>query len=121
MGIFGTSMAQEIAANSAAANSAFGLADAPYMMGIAPSLQPTGILGGASIGGLATGVLAGFGAGSLAGGLIQRALGKTGPGPMIGAGAGAAAGAAIGSAFFGIGAIPGAVIGGLIGGFGELV
>ena len=110
MGIFGTSQA-ELFSNINT------LDDAMF----AANTAPTGILGGASIGGLATGVLAGFGAGSLAGGLIQGALGKTGPGPMIGAGAGAAAGAAIGSAFFGIGAIPGAIIGAVIGGFGELV
>ena len=124
-GLFGTSAieAQSLGTNLALSNLAgegvgFGPATLSDVAATGISQSGTGILGGASIGGLATGVLAGFGAGSLAGGLIQGALGKTGPGPMIGAGAGAAAGAAIGSAFFGIGAIPGAIIGGLIGGGG---
>ena len=124
-GLFGTSAieAQSLGTNLALSNLAgegvgFGPATLSDVAATGISPSGTGILGGASIGGLATGVLGGFGAGSLAGGLIQGALGKTGPGPMIGAGAGAAAGAAIGSAFFGIGAIPGAIIGGLIGGGG---
>ncbi len=108
-GIFGTSVGEAAAANTAA-----GLAD-PYFGYAAGS---TGAFGGASIGSLAGGFGAGFGVGSLAGGFVQSALGKTGPAPQIGAGVGALAGAAIGSIIPGVGTLIGGIIGGLIGGGG---
>lgn len=77
--------------------------------------------GGATIGQVLGGLGAGFGAGSLAGGFVQNALGKTGPGPTIGAGAGAAIGtaaAALAPETLGISLLLGGLFGGLAGGLG---
>jgi len=111
------------ATNSALAASGFGIGGAP---GVATAGAYTAAGGSIplTIGGAATGLGLGFGLGSLAGGLLQSSLGKTGPGPMIGAGLGAAgglaggalAGAAAGSVVPVIGTIIGAIAGGLLGG-----
>lgn len=77
-----------------------------------------GGLGGASIGALAGGVGGGIALGGLSGSLIQGALGKTGPAPLIGAIGGAVSGAIIGSVFPVIGTVLGGIIGGVVGGTG---
>lgn len=64
------------------------------------------------------GIGGGFAAGSLVGNLVQSATGRTGPGPLIGAGGGAVAGAAIGSIIPGVGTLIGGLIGGVVGGAG---
>jgi hypothetical protein len=64
----------------------------------------------------AAGFAAGFGLGSVGGGYLQSSLGKTGPGPMIGAGTGALAGTAIGMLGGPVGALIGGIIGGILGG-----
>lgn len=76
-------------------------------MGISNSLGSVGTTFGSYLGGLGLG----FGAGSLAGGFLQSSMGKTGPGPQIGAGIGAA----IGSFFGPIGGLAGGLIGGAAG------
>lgn len=106
-GLFGTSAAE--GTNLALS----GLGTGIYGPATASSVaaNTTGLFGGASIGSLLGGAGAGFGLGSLAGGFLQSSLGKTGPGPTIGA----AVGTAIGTAILpGIGSI----IGGLLGGAG---
>lgn len=70
-----------------------------------------------TIGQLLGGFGLGFGAGSFGGGLLQSALGRTGPAPTIGAGLGAGAGAVIGS-FTPLGPVLGGLLGGLLGGGG---
>lgn len=68
-----------------------------------------------SLGGLLGGAGAGFGVGSLAGGFLQSALGKTGPGPTIGAGIGAGIGA-LATLIPGVGPIIGPLLAGILGG-----
>jgi hypothetical protein len=80
-------------------------------MGISSSLG-TSVTVGQLLGGFGLG----FGAGSFGGGLLQSALGRTGPAPTIGAGLGAGAGAVIGSLIGG--PLIGGLIGGLLGGGG---
>lgn len=73
-------------------------------------------IAGTTFGQLLGGIGLGFGAGSFGGGLLQSALGKTGPGPTIGAGVGAVGGTIIGSLLGG--PVVGGLIGGLLGGGG---
>lgn len=73
-------------------------------------------LAGTTFGQVLGGVGLGFGLGSFGGGLLQSALGRTGPAPTIGAGVGAVAGAALGSIVPGIGTVLGGALGGLFGG-----
>ena len=103
------------ATNAALAAEGFGAGGAPGVATAGAFTEAGGAVpltvGGAL--GVAGGVAAGYGIGSTIGGFEQRALGKVGPAPQIGAGVGALAGAGIG---FVIGNVPGAIIGGLIGG-----
>lgn len=77
--------------------------------------EATGMFGGASLGGVAStlgGIGGGFAVGQMAGGFVQNAMGKTGPGPSIGAGVGAGVGAIFGP----VGSLVGGLIGGAAGG-----
>ncbi len=94
----------------AATNAALG-----SVPGVATSAQVLAQQGGATFGGLLGGVSAGFGLGSLAGGFLQSSLGKTGPGPTIGAGVGATAGA-LATLIPGVGAVLGPLLAGILGG-----
>ena len=82
--------------------------------GILPSNTPaaTGLFGGAGLGATAGSFIGGFGLGAGAGNIVQSAVGKTGPAPMIGA----AIGAGIGAIFGPVGALVGGLIGGAAGG-----
>lgn len=73
-------------------------------------------IAGTTFGQLLGGFGLGFGAGSFGGGFLQSALGRTGPGPTIGAGVGALGGTVIGSLLGG--PIVGGLLGGLLGGGG---
>lgn len=81
------------------------------MAGPATSSAVLGQMGGATIGGALAGIGGGFALGNLAGGFTQSAMGKTGYGPMLGAGLGAGAGFLVGGPI-------GALIGGTLGGAG---
>lgn len=73
-------------------------------------------IAGTTFGQLLGGFGLGFGAGSFGGGFLQSALGRTGPGPTIGAGVGALGGTVIGSLLGG--PIVGGLLGGILGGGG---
>jgi hypothetical protein len=104
---------------SAAAASAAEIYAAAAAAGMeAPALAASTAMAPTTIGGLLGGIGLGFGVGSFGGGLLQSALGKTGPAPTIGAGAGAAAGAIAGSFIPGIGTLVGGLLGGILGGGG---
>lgn len=116
-GLFGT--AGTAAASETSMLAADSLAGAYGAAPTAGLVGSGGMLAGASLSSWAGGITGGFALGSMAGSLVQGALGKTGPAPMIGAGLGAVGGAAIGTAILpGIGTVIGGLLGGTLGGAG---